>query len=154
VTGLAVVETPDAVLVAPIERSQEVKALVDDLEAEGIPEAHTPARVSKPWGWFQTVDLGDRFRVKRIVILPGRMISQQYHHHRAEHWVVVSGTAEVTVDGHIRILHENESIDIPIGAEHRLANPGHVPLHIVEVQTGTYLEEDDIVRTKDEYGRT
>ncbi len=154
VTGLAVVETPDAVLVAPIERSQEVKALVADLEAEGMAEAHTPARVSRPWGWFQTVDLGERFRVKRIVVLPGKQISLQFHQHRAEHWVVVSGTAEVTCEGAVRTLFENQSVDVPIGAVHRLANSGRIPLEIVEVQTGTYLEEDDIVRIDDDYGRS
>jgi mannose-1-phosphate guanylyltransferase/mannose-6-phosphate isomerase len=154
VRGLAVVETPDAVLVAPIERSQEVKALVADLEAEGIPEARTPARVSRPWGWYQTVDLGERFRVKRIVVMPGRKISLQWHRHRAEHWIVVRGTALVTCNGSERELFENESIDVPIGAVHRLANPGHVPVEIVEVQTGTYLEEDDIVRIEDDFGRT
>ncbi|MFO1143899.1 MAG: mannose-1-phosphate guanylyltransferase/mannose-6-phosphate isomerase [Amaricoccus sp.] len=153
VKGLAVVETPDAVLVAPIERSQEVKALVDDLEAEGIPEAHTPARVSKPWGWFQTVDLGDRFRVKRLVVMPGKQMSLQWHRHRAEHWVVVRGTALVTCGDIVRELFENQSIDVPIGAVHRLSNPGHVPVEIVEVQTGTYLEEDDIVRIEDDFGR-
>jgi mannose-1-phosphate guanylyltransferase/mannose-6-phosphate isomerase len=153
VKGLTVIETPDAVLVAPIERAQEVRALVADLEAEGAPEAHTPARVSRPWGWYQTVDLGERFRVKRIVVLPGRQISLQWHRHRAEHWVVVRGTAEVTCGDEVRTLYENQSIDVPIGAVHRLANPGHVPVEIVEVQTGSYLEEDDIVRLEDDFGR-
>ncbi len=153
VTGLAVIDTPDALLIAPLERAQEVKGMVADLEAAGAPEAHTPARVHRPWGWFQTMDLGPRFRVKRLLVLPGKKISLQRHHHRAEHWIVVRGTAEVTRDGEIQTIHENMSIHLPLGCEHRLANPGKIPLEIVEVQTGSYLEEDDIVRIDDEFGR-
>lgn len=153
VSGLAVVDTPDAVLVAPIERSQEVKDLVRELEAEGIAEAYSPARVHRPWGWYQTMDMGERFRVKRIVVLPGKRFSLQKHHHRAEHWVVVRGTAEVTRDEELLLLRENESVYLPLGCVHRLANPGRIAVEIVEVQTGAYLEEDDIVRFEDDYGR-
>lgn len=151
--GIAVVDTADAVLVAPIDRAQEVKGLVAELEAKGVPEASTPARVHRPWGWYQTMDLGTRFRVKRIFVWPGKKLSLQKHHHRAEHWVVVSGTAEVTRDDEVLILRENESVYLPLGCVHRLANPGRIPVEIVEVQTGAYLEEDDIVRVEDDFGR-
>jgi mannose-1-phosphate guanylyltransferase/mannose-6-phosphate isomerase len=153
VSGLAVVDTTDAILVAPIERAQEVKALVGELEAQGAPEARTPARVHRPWGWYQTMDLGDRFRVKRIVVTPGKKLSLQKHHHRAEHWVVVRGTAEVTRDGEVLTVRENESVYLPFGCVHRLANPGKIPVELIEVQTGAYLEEDDIVRIEDDFGR-
>jgi mannose-1-phosphate guanylyltransferase/mannose-6-phosphate isomerase len=153
VEGLAVVDTPDAVLVAPLERTQEVKGLVAALAAEGRAEATTPARVHRPWGWYQTMDLGDRFRVKRIQVSPGKKLSLQKHHHRAEHWVVVRGTAEVTCDGETFVLRENESTFLPLGCVHRLANPGMIPVEIIEVQTGAYLEEDDIVRFEDDFGR-
>ena len=152
--GVAVVDTADAVLVAPIDRAQEIKALVGELETEGVAEASTPARVRRPWGWYQTVDLGPRFRVKRIVVLPGRQLSLQKHHHRAEHWVVVSGTAEVTRDGAVSLVRENEAVYLPVGCVHRLGNPGRIPVEIVEVQTGAYLEEDDILRVEDDFGRT
>jgi len=154
VEGLTVVDTADAVLVAPIERTQEVKGLVAQLAAEGRPEARTPARVHRPWGWYQTMDLGDRFRVKRIQVSPGKKLSLQKHHHRAEHWVVVRGTAEVTRDGEVVLLRENESIYLPLGCIHRLANPGKIPVEIIEIQTGAYLEEDDIVRIEDDFGRS
>ena len=154
VSGLAVVDTADAVLVAPIARAQEVKALVTGLEAGGFPEAATPARVHRPWGWFQTMDLGARFRVKRIVVLPGKRFSLQKHHHRAEHWIVVRGTAQVTRDEEVVLVRENESIYLPLGCTHRLENPGRIPVEIVEVQTGAYLEEDDIVRFEDDFGRS
>lgn len=153
VDGLAVVDTADAILVAPIERAQEVKGLVTELEAQKLPEATTPARVHRPWGWYQTMDLGERFRVKRIVVLPGKKLSLQKHHHRAEHWVCVRGTAEVVRDDETIILRENESIYLPLGCMHRLQNPGRIPVEIVEVQTGAYLEEDDIVRVEDDFGR-
>jgi mannose-1-phosphate guanylyltransferase / mannose-6-phosphate isomerase len=153
IKGLAVVDTSDAVLIAPIERSQEIKHLVSDLEARGLPEARTPARVHRPWGWYQTMDLGDRFRVKRIVVKPGKKLSLQKHHHRAEHWVVVRGTAEVTRDNEVVVVRENESIFLPLGCMHRLANPGKIPVEIIEVQTGSYLEEDDIIRVEDDFGR-
>lgn len=154
VEGLTVIDTADAVLVAPIERAQEVKGLVAALAAQGRPEARTPARVHRPWGWYQTMDLGDRFRVKRIQVAPGKQLSLQKHHHRAEHWVVVRGTAEVTRDGEVVLLRENESIYLPLGCIHRLANPGKIPVEIIEVQTGSYLEEDDIVRLQDDFGRS
>lgn len=154
VSGLAVVDTADAVLVAPLERAQEVKALVGSLETHGFAEAVTPARDHRPWGWFQTVDLGPRFRVKRIVVLPGKRFSLQKHHHRAEHWIVVRGTAQVTRDEEVVLVRENESIYLPVGCTHRLENPGRIPVEIVEVQTGAYLEEDDIVRFEDDFGRS
>ena len=132
---------------------QEVKRLVGELQARGRPEAHTPARVRRPWGWYQTMDLGDRFRVKRIQVAPGKQLSLQKHHHRAEHWVVVRGTAEVTRDDEVFLVRENESVYLPFGCVHRLANPGRIPVEIVEVQTGGYLEEDDIVRIEDDFGR-
>ena len=153
VEGMAVVDTPDAVLVAPLSRTQEVKGLVAALAARGRPEAETPARVYRPWGWYQTMDLGDRFRVKRIQVTPGRKLSLQKHFHRAEHWVVVRGTAEVTRDHEVLTVRENESIFLPQGCVHRLANPGRIPVEIIEVQTGAYLEEDDIVRVEDDFGR-
>jgi len=127
---------------------------VAQLAAEGRPEARTPARVHRPWGWYQTMDLGDRFRVKRIQVSPGKKLSLQKHHHRAEHWVVVRGTAEVTRDGEVVLLRENESIYLPLGCIHRLANPGKIPVEIIEIQTGAYLEEDDIVRIEDDFGRS
>ena len=153
VEGLAVIDTPDAVLICPIERSQEVKGLVNKLVAQGRAEATTPARVYRPWGWYQTMDLGPRFRVKRIQVTPGAKLSLQKHHHRAEHWVVVRGTAEVTRDNEILTVRENESVYLPLGCTHRLANPGKIPVEIVEVQTGSYLEEDDIIRIEDDFGR-
>lgn len=153
VEGLAIVDTADAVLVAPIERAQEIKGLVSELEAGGFDEARTPARVHRPWGWYQTMDLGTRFRVKRILVWPGKKLSLQKHHHRSEHWVCVRGTAEVTRDDELITLRENESVYLPLGCFHRLANPGKIPVEIVEVQTGAYLEEDDIVRTEDDFGR-
>lgn len=153
VSDLAIVETADAILVAPRDRAQEVKGLVDILKASGRPAATEHLRNHRPWGWYQTMDLGERFRVKRIVVKPGAKLSLQRHHHRAEHWVVVRGTAEVTVDGTVSVLHENQSAYIPIGAIHRLANPGKIAVEIIEVQTGTYLEEDDIERIEDDFGR-
>jgi mannose-1-phosphate guanylyltransferase/mannose-6-phosphate isomerase len=148
-----IVDTPDALLVADLDRAQEVKHLVATLEAEGRPESTTPARVHRPWGWYQTMDLGERFRVKRIQVAPGRQLSLQRHHHRAEHWIVVRGTAEVTRDGETVVVRENESIYLPMGCLHRLRNPGKIAVEIVEVQTGAYLEEDDIVRVEDDFGR-
>lgn len=148
-----IVDTPDALLVADLDRAQEVKQLVAALEAEGRPESTTPARVHRPWGWYQTMDLGERFRVKRIQVAPGKQLSLQRHHHRAEHWIVVRGTAEVTRDAETVVVRENESIYLPMGCLHRLRNPGKIAVEIVEVQTGAYLEEDDIVRVEDDFGR-
>jgi mannose-1-phosphate guanylyltransferase/mannose-6-phosphate isomerase len=153
VEGLAIIETPDAIMVVPRDKAQDVKGLVGALKTAGRAEAVEHIRNHRPWGWYQTMDLGERHRVKRIVVKPGAKLSLQKHHHRAEHWVVVRGTAEVTVNGTVSILHENESIYMPIGSVHRLANPGRIPVEIIEVQTGTYLEEDDIVRIEDEFGR-
>ena len=153
VENLAVVDTPDAVLVASLDRAQDIKGLVAGLAAAGRSEASVPARVHRPWGWYQTMDLGERFRVKRIQVNPGRKLSLQKHHHRAEHWVVVRGTAEVTRDDEVMLVRENESVYLPLGCVHRLANPGMIPVEIIEVQTGAYLEEDDIVRIEDDFGR-
>jgi mannose-1-phosphate guanylyltransferase / mannose-6-phosphate isomerase len=154
--GLAdciVVETKDAVLVAPRERAQDVKKLVDRLKAEGRYETSLHREVFRPWGSYDSVDSGDRFQVKRIVVKPGAQLSLQMHHHRAEHWIVVQGTAKVTSGEQTFLLGENQSTYIPMGTTHRLENPGKVPLHLIEVQSGTYLGEDDIVRFEDTYGR-
>jgi len=153
VDDLAIIETADAVMVTRRDKAQDVKGLVDELKRQGRPAATEHLRNHRPWGWYQTMDLGERFRVKRIVVKPGAKLSLQKHHHRSEHWVVVRGTAEVTVDADVRTLHENESVYIPIGAVHRLANPGRIPTEIIEVQTGSYLEEDDIERISDDFGR-
>ena len=151
---LVVVSTADAVLVAPRERAQEVRELVTRLKAERRPEATDHRRVHRPWGYYDSIDSGERFQVKRIVVHPGGTLSLQKHHHRAEHWVVVRGTAEVTVGTDVKPVHENESIYIPIGAVHRLANRGKIPLELIEVQTGSYLGEDDIIRFEDIYRRS
>ncbi len=123
------------------------------LKSAGHPEATSHRRNHRPWGSFEGVDLGERFQVKRLIVRPGAALSLQKHMHRAEHWVVVRGTAPVTIDGEERLVHENESTYIPIGAVHRLANPGKIPLELIEVQTGSYLGEDDIIRLEDVYGR-
>jgi mannose-1-phosphate guanylyltransferase/mannose-6-phosphate isomerase len=145
--------THDAAVIAPLDRAQDVKQVVDELRARGHARADEPARVYRPWGTYQTMDRGDRFQTKRIIVKPGAKLSLQKHHHRSEHWIVVTGTAEVTVGAETRLLQENESTFIPAGTAHRLANPGKVPLHLIEVQCGPYLGEDDIVRLDDEYGR-
>jgi mannose-1-phosphate guanylyltransferase / mannose-6-phosphate isomerase len=154
VENIVVVATDDAVLVVPRERAQDVKTLVDLIKSRGRSEADAHRIVHRPWGSYQSVDMGERFQVKRITVNPGHKLSSQMHHHRAEHWVVVEGTARVSCDNDTRLLHENESIYIPLGAVHRLENPGKVPLHLIEVQSGTYLGEDDIVRFSDDYGRS
>jgi mannose-1-phosphate guanylyltransferase/mannose-6-phosphate isomerase len=151
---LVIVTTPDAVLVAPRARAEDVKRLVAMLKERNKPEAVNHRRVHRPWGYYDSVDEGDRFQVKRIVVVPNGTLSLQKHFHRAEHWVVVRGTAEVTLGEHRRVVHENESVYIPIGTVHRLANPGKIPLELVEVQTGSYLGEDDIVRFDDVYKRS
>lgn len=148
-----VVATPDATLVAARGSADELRRLVADLKRQGMPEADAHRRMHTPWGWWEPMDMGDRFKVKRISVKPGGRLSLQKHFHRAEHWVVVRGTAEVTVAGRVSLLGENEAAYIPIGAEHRLANPGRIPLEIVEVQVGPYTGEDDIVRIEDVYGR-
>ena len=154
VEDLIVVTTPDAVLVLPRARAEDVKLLVAELKRKGRAEAKEHRRVHRPWGYYESVDGGERFQVKRIVVAPGGKLSLQRHHHRAEHWVVVRGTAEVTVGDEVRVVHENESIYIPIGSVHRLANPGRIGLELIEVQTGSYLGEDDIIRLDDVYRRT
>jgi mannose-1-phosphate guanylyltransferase/mannose-6-phosphate isomerase len=148
-----VVETKDAVLVAPRDRVQDVKALVTQLKAQGRYETALHREVFRPWGSYDSIDQGDRFQVKRLVVKPGASMSLQLHHHRAEHWIVVSGTAQITRGEETFLLGENESTYIPMGTKHRIENPGKVTLHIIEVQSGSYLGEDDIVRFEDVYGR-
>ena len=154
VKDLVVVSTSDAVMVVPRARSQEVRELVAKLKAANRPEATDHKRVHRPWGYYESIDMGERFQVKRIVVTPGGMLSLQKHRHRAEHWIVVRGTAEVTIGEERRAVHENESIYIPIGSVHRLANQGKIPLELIEVQTGSYLGEDDIERIEDIYKRS
>ncbi len=154
VKNLTVVVTADAVLVADKSRDQDVKLIVDQLKAKQRTEASQAARTYRPWGWFQTMDEGPRFRVKRLCVKPGGQLSLQKHAHRSEHWVVVTGKAWVTCDGEDFFLHENESTFIPAGTVHRLANPWMQELHMIEVQSGSYVGEDDIVRLEDGYGRT
>jgi mannose-1-phosphate guanylyltransferase/mannose-6-phosphate isomerase len=148
-----VVSTADAVLVTTRAKAEQVKELVGQLKAQNHRAAVEHRRIYRPWGYYQDVDLAGRYRVKRIVVKPGSKLSLQKHFHRSEHWVVVHGTAEVTVGNDVRSVHENESIYIPIGSVHRLANPGKIPLELIEVQVGSYLGEDDIVRLDDVYGR-
>ncbi|HSM22243.1 MAG TPA: mannose-1-phosphate guanylyltransferase/mannose-6-phosphate isomerase [Rubrivivax sp.] len=150
---VVVVETPDAVLVASREKSQDVKQIVAHLGREQRGEQVLHRKVHRPWGWYDGIDQGPRHQVKRIMVKPGASLSLQMHHHRAEHWIVVTGTAEVTVGEKVILLAENQSTYIPLGATHRLRNPGKVPLEIIEVQSGSYLGEDDIVRFEDTYGR-
>ena len=149
-----VVETDDAVLVGKADRMQEVKAVVARLKAEGRSEATWHRKVYRPWGAYDSIDNCDRFQVKRITVKPGGTLSLQMHHHRAEHWIVVSGTAEVTRGDEVILLSENQSTYIPLGVTHRLRNPGRLPLELIEVQSGSYLGEDDIVRFEDTYGRS
>jgi mannose-1-phosphate guanylyltransferase/mannose-6-phosphate isomerase len=150
---VVVVETPDAVLVARRERSQDVKNVVTHLGREQRGEHALHRKVHRPWGWYDSIDQGPRDQVKRIMVKPGASLSLQMHHHRAEHWIVVTGTAEVTVGDKLILLAENQSTYIPLGEKHRLRNPGKVPLELIEVQSGSYLGEDDIVRFEDTYGR-
>jgi mannose-1-phosphate guanylyltransferase/mannose-6-phosphate isomerase len=150
---VVVVETPDAVLVASREKSQDVKNVVNRLGREQRGEQALHRKVYRPWGWYDSIDQGPRDQVKRIMVKPGAALSLQMHHHRAEHWIVVTGTAEVTVGTKVILLAENQSTYIPLGETHRLRNPGKVPLEIIEVQSGSYLGEDDIVRFEDTYGR-
>ena len=155
--GLAdiiVVETPDAVLVAHRDRVQDVKKVVARLKAAGRPECDAHRKIHRPWGWYDSIDTGERFQVKRIVVNPGAQLSLQMHHHRAEHWVVETGTARVTRGEEVFLLSENQSTYLPIGTRHRLENPGKLPLEMIEVQSGSYLGEDDIVRFQDTYGRS
>jgi mannose-1-phosphate guanylyltransferase / mannose-6-phosphate isomerase len=151
---VVVVETPDAVLVTDRSGSQQVKKIVGALDQQQRSEHRLHRKVYRPWGWYDSIDAGPRFQVKRIMVNPGATLSLQMHHHRAEHWIVVTGTAEVTCGDQKIMLTENQSTYIPLGQTHRLANPGKVPLEIIEVQSGGYLGEDDIVRFEDTYGRT
>ena len=153
VENLVVVATKDAVLVSHRDATQDVKKIVAQLESQSRDHHMHHAVVHRPWGSYESVDTGDRFQVKRIIVKPGAKLSLQMHHHRAEHWIVLSGAARVTCDGKEFLLQENESTFIPLGAKHRLENPGKVPLHLIEVQSGAYLGEDDIVRFEDTYGR-
>ena len=153
VSNLIIVETPDAVLVADRSQSQNVKKLVTQLEAKKREELTLHRKVHRPWGWYDSIDESERFKVKRIQVKPGASLSLQKHHHRAEHWIVVKGTAEVTCGDKVTLLSENQSTYIPLGEVHRLVNPGTIPLEIIEVQSGSYLGEDDIVRFEDTYGR-
>ncbi|MEO8248929.1 MAG: mannose-1-phosphate guanylyltransferase/mannose-6-phosphate isomerase [Burkholderiales bacterium] len=151
--NVVVVETPDAVLVTHKDRTQDVKKIVERLNASRRAEGQTHRKVFRPWGWYDSVDSGERFQVKRIVVKPSGTLSLQMHHHRAEHWIVVRGTAKVTRGDEVILVSENESTFIPLGTRHRLENPGRVPLEMIEVQSGSYLGEDDIVRYEDIYGR-
>jgi mannose-1-phosphate guanylyltransferase/mannose-6-phosphate isomerase len=153
IENLVIVETADAVLIADRRNSQDVKNIVMQLEAQGREEKNLHRKVVRPWGWYDSVDEGERFKVKRIQVKPGASLSLQMHHHRAEHWIVVKGTAEITNGDQVITLTENQSTYIPQGQTHRLANPGTTPLEIIEVQSGSYLGEDDIVRFEDAYGR-
>jgi mannose-1-phosphate guanylyltransferase/mannose-6-phosphate isomerase len=150
---VVVVSNEDAVIVVARDKAEQVKLAVDQLKGLNRREATEHRRIFRPWGYYHSVDSGTRYQVKRIVVKPGAQLSLQKHFHRAEHWVVVKGTAEVTNGEEIRIVHETESIYIPMGNVHRLGNPGKIPLELIEVQVGSYLGEDDIVRFKDEYGR-
>lgn len=154
IDNLIVVETSDAVLVAGKDHAQDVKKIVDWLKTQGRPESQTHQRVYRPWGSYESVVDGARFQVKRIVVNPEAALSLQMHHHRAEHWIVVTGTARVTRGDEVFLLSENQSTYIPLGTTHRLENPGKVPLEMIEVQSGSYLGEDDIVRFSDQYGRS
>jgi len=152
-TGLLIIDTEDALLVADRSAAEEVKQVVSQLEASRAAEAVIHRKVARPWGWYDSIDTGDRFRVKRIFVKPGASLSLQMHHHRAEHWIVVRGTAEVTRENEVFTVSENQSTYIPLGQKHRLRNLGKIGLELIEVQSGSYLEEDDIVRYEDTYGR-
>jgi mannose-1-phosphate guanylyltransferase/mannose-6-phosphate isomerase len=153
VTDLVVVETSDAVLVAHKDKAQDVKKVVEDLRARGRTEAELHREVFRPWGAYDSVDTGERYQVKRITVKPGARLSLQMHHHRAEHWVVVKGTAQITIGDEVKLVSENQSVYIPVGVKHCLENPGKLPIELIEIQSGSYLGEDDIVRFDDKYGR-
>jgi mannose-6-phosphate isomerase-like protein (cupin superfamily) len=144
---------PDAVLVAPKDRAQDVKKAVELLKAKEITQAEIFPKDHRPWGWFESLALGERFQVKRICVQPGASLSLQSHNHRSEHWIVVEGTAKVTIDGDVKLVTEGQSVYVPLGAIHRMENPGKLPMLLIEVQIGTYLGEDDITRYEDGYGR-
>jgi mannose-1-phosphate guanylyltransferase/mannose-6-phosphate isomerase len=151
--NIIAIATPDAVLVAPMSESQRVGEAVAALRSKGLKQAETSQRDERPWGWFESIATGDRFQVKRILVKPGASLSLQSHNHRAEHWTVVAGTARVTIENEVTLLTENQSIYVPLGAKHRLENPGKLPVILIEVQTGAYLGEDDIIRYEDVYMR-
>ncbi|MEX6509201.1 mannose-1-phosphate guanylyltransferase/mannose-6-phosphate isomerase [Jiella sp. M17.18] len=151
---VVVVTTRDAVLVAHMDQAAKVKTLVTELKRDGFAEASAHSRIHRPWGWYQRIDIGPRFQVKHIMVKPGAKLSLQRHYHRAEHWVVVQGTAEVTIDATVKVYHENEAAYLPIGCVHRLHNPGKIDLKLIEVQVGSYTGEDDIVRLEDDYARS
>jgi mannose-1-phosphate guanylyltransferase/mannose-6-phosphate isomerase len=152
-SDLVIIDTPDAVLVASVDKVEQVKDVVASLKKAGQSQAVTHRKVARPWGWYDSIDVGERFQVKRIAVKPGSSLSLQMHHHRAEHWIVVKGTAKVTNGDQVFLLEENQSTYIPVGAKHRLENPGKTDLEMIEVQSGDYLGEDDIVRFEDTYGR-
>ena len=152
--NIVAIAMPDAVLIADKSRAQDVKIAVSRLKADKVAQAETFPKDHRPWGWYESLVIGNRFQVKRIVVHPGAALSLQSHHHRAEHWIVVEGTAKVTVDKEVRLLTENQSVYIPLGAVHRMENPGKVNMVLIEVQTGSYLGEDDIVRYEDIYARS
>jgi mannose-1-phosphate guanylyltransferase/mannose-6-phosphate isomerase len=152
--NLLIIDTPDALLVAHRDQAERVKEVVNLLESQKCTQAVSHRKVARPWGWYDSVDTGERFQVKRIGVKPGASLSLQKHHHRAEHWIVVAGTAQVTRGEETFLLSENQSTYIPIGEVHRLSNPGKVMLEMIEVQSGGYLGEDDIVRLEDSYGRS
>ena len=151
--NIIAVAMPDAVLIAHIDSAQEVKTAVAKLKEKGAAQAETLPQDYRPWGWYESLALGPRFQVKRIVVNPGAALSLQSHHHRSEHWIVVEGTAKVTIDDEVKLVGENQSVYIPLGAVHRLENPGKLPLTLIEVQTGSYFGEDDIIRYEDVYAR-
>ena len=150
---LFIIDTPDALLVAASSHLEQVKEVVARLEADNITQSVQHRKVARPWGAYDCVDIGERHQVKRITVRPGASLSLQMHRHRAEHWIVVSGTAEIVNGAQVLLLTENQSTYIPVGQKHRLTNPGKVPLELIEVQSGAYLGEDDIVRFEDAYGR-
>ena len=151
--NIITVAMSDAVLVAHVSRAQDVKQAVSALKAKGRKQAESFPKDHRPWGWFESLVIGERFQVKRIHVHPGAALSLQSHHHRSEHWIVVEGTARVTVDAEVKLVTENQSVYIPLGAVHRMENPGKVPMVLIEVQTGSYLGEDDIIRYEDIYAR-
>jgi mannose-1-phosphate guanylyltransferase/mannose-6-phosphate isomerase len=150
---MIVVTTADAVLVAPMSESQRVGEAVAALKAKAVPQAEASPRDLRPWGWFESIASGDRFQVKRIFVKPGALLSLQSHNHRAEHWIVVAGTAHVTIGDEVRMVTEDQSVYVPVGEKHRLENRGKLPVTLIEVQTGGYLGEDDIIRYDDAYAR-
>jgi mannose-1-phosphate guanylyltransferase/mannose-6-phosphate isomerase len=150
---MVVVDTPDATLICSKDRTQDVKKVVDVLKQKGADELIEHVTVNRPWGSYTVLEVGQRYKIKRIVVNPGAKLSSQLHHHRSEHWVVVAGTAKVTINGKTFNVHPNESTFVPTSGTHRLENPGKVPLEMIEVQSGDYMGEDDIIRFDDVYGR-